>query len=43
MVFVICEECRAIPECEFCLCDDLPDKTVVFLTVAPHDKAYAVK
>ncbi|MCW5199597.1 hypothetical protein VU05_02570 [Desulfobulbus sp. F1] len=43
MVFVICEECRAIPDCEFCFCDDLPDKTVVFLTVAPHDKAYLVK
>jgi mRNA-degrading endonuclease RelE of RelBE toxin-antitoxin system len=43
IVFVICEECRAIPECEFCFCDDLPDKTVIFLTVAPHDKAYSVK
>ena len=43
MVFVICEECRTIPDCEFCLCDDLLDKTVVFLTVAPHDKAYSVK
>jgi mRNA-degrading endonuclease RelE of RelBE toxin-antitoxin system len=43
IVFVICEECRVIPDCEFCFCDDLPDKTVVFLTVAPHDKAYSVK
>ena len=43
IVFVICEECRKIRECEFCFCDDLPDKTVVFLTVGPHDKAYAIK
>lgn len=43
IVFVICEECRSIPECEFCLCEDFPDNTVVFLTVGPHDKAYAMK
>lgn len=43
IIFVICEECKNISECEYCFCDDLPDKTVVFLTVGPHDKAYAVK
>ncbi len=43
IIFVICEECRHIPECEYCFCDDLPDKTVVFLTVGPHDRAYAMK
>jgi mRNA-degrading endonuclease RelE of RelBE toxin-antitoxin system len=43
IIFVICEECRTIPECEYCFCEDLPDKTVVFLTVGPHDKAYALK
>lgn len=43
IVFVICEECRTIPDCEFCFCEDFPNKTVVFLTVAPHDRAYAVK
>ena len=43
VVFVICEECREIPESEFCFCDDLPDKTIVFLTVGPHDTAYAMK
>jgi len=43
IIFVICEECRNIPECEYCFCDDLPDKTVVFLTVGPHDRAYAIK
>ncbi|MGM0418296.1 MAG: hypothetical protein ACQEQS_06210 [Thermodesulfobacteriota bacterium] len=43
VVFVICEECLDIADCGFCFCDNLPDKTVVFLTVGPHDKAYAVK
>jgi len=43
IIFVVCEECRKVPECEYCFCEDLPDKTVVFLTVAPHDKAYALK
>ena len=43
VIFVICEECRNIQECEFCFCENLPDKTVVFLTVGPHDKAYALK
>ncbi len=43
VIFVICEECRNIPECEYCFCDDLPDKTVIFLTVGPHDRAYALK
>ncbi|MBF0230913.1 MAG: hypothetical protein HQK63_15200 [Desulfamplus sp.] len=43
ILFVICEECRKFAECRFCLCQDFPDKTVVFLTVGPHDKAYAMK
>ncbi len=43
VIFVICEECRRIPDCEYCFCDDMPDKTVIFLTVGPHDKAYAIK
>ena len=43
IVFVICEECRHIPQCEYCFCQDLPDNTVVFLTVGPHDRAYAIK
>ena len=43
IIFVICEECKEISECQYCLCDELHDKTVVFLTVAPHDKAYALK
>lgn len=43
IIFVICEECRKIPKCEYCFCDGLEDQTVVFLTVGPHDKAYSIK
>jgi len=43
IIFVICKECRKIPECEYCFCDNLSDDTVVFLTVGPHDKAYSIK
>jgi hypothetical protein len=43
LIFVICEECRHLSKCEFCFCENLPDKTVVFLTVGPHDRAYARK
>ncbi len=43
VIFVVCEECRKISECEFCFCDNVSDNTVIFLTVGPHDKAYAVK
>ena len=42
IVFVICEECRHIPEREFCFCEGLEDRTIVFLTVGPHDRAYAI-
>lgn len=43
IIFVVCEECRYILSCQFCFCNDLPDQTVVFLTIGPHDKAYALK
>ena len=43
IIFVVCEECRRIPDCEYCFCEELPDNTVVFLTVGPHDKAYTIK
>jgi len=43
IIFVICEECRRIPECEYCFCDNRSDETIVFLTVGPHDRAYAMK
>ena len=43
LIFVICEECRRVPDCKYCFCEGLGDKTVVFLTVGPHDRAYAIK
>ena len=43
VIFVICEECRLISDCEYCFCEGLTDRTVVFLTVGPHDKAYEMK
>ena len=43
IIFVICEECRKEPECEYCYCAGLSDQTVVFLTVGPHEKAYTLK
>lgn len=43
IIFVVCEECRKVQKCEFCFCENVPAKTVVFLTVGPHDKAYAMK
>jgi len=43
VIFVICEECRQIEQCEFCLCEGHADKIIVFLTVGPHDRAYAIK
>ena len=32
-----------VPECGFCFCENLPNETVVFLTVGPHDRAYAIR
>jgi len=43
ILFVVCEECRRVPECKFCFCEGLPDETVIFLTVGPHERAYAVQ
>ena len=43
IIFVICEECRREPVCEYCFCEGLSDQTVVLLTVGPHDKAYQMK
>lgn len=43
IIFVICEECRKEPECEYCYCEGLADQTIVFLTVGPHDKAYSMR
>ena len=43
IIFVVCEECRRVPECRFCFCEGLLDKAVVFLTVGPHERAYAIR
>jgi hypothetical protein len=43
IIFVVCEECRCVPECRFCFCEGLPDKAVVILTVGPHEQAYAMR
>jgi mRNA-degrading endonuclease RelE of RelBE toxin-antitoxin system len=43
IIFVICEECRNVAECSYCFCEGLADKTVVFLTIGPHERAYAMK
>jgi mRNA-degrading endonuclease RelE of RelBE toxin-antitoxin system len=43
LIFVICEECRKISECEYCFCTNLSDNTVVFLTVGPHERAYDMR
>jgi hypothetical protein len=43
IIFVVCEECRMVAECEYCFCDGLEDQTIVFLTVGPHDRAYAME
>ena len=32
-----------MPECRFCFCEGLPDETVVFLTLGPHEQAYAMR
>jgi len=43
IIFVVCEECRRFPACKFCFCEGLADETVIFLTVGPHERAYAVR
>ncbi len=43
VIFVVCEECRRIPQCEYCFCENLSNYTIIFLTVGPHDNAYAMK
>ena len=43
IIFVICEECRHIKACQYCFCENREDKTVVFLTVGPHARAYTLR
>ena len=43
MIFVICEECQSIKECQYCFCEGRTPETVVFLTIGPHARAYAMR
>ena len=43
IIFGVCEECRQVPACRFCFCEGLPDQTVIFLAVGPHERAYAMR
>jgi Txe/YoeB family toxin of Txe-Axe toxin-antitoxin module len=43
LIFVVCEECRQIPECRYCFCEGWSSRTVIFLTVGPHTRAYALR
>jgi len=43
IIFVVCEECRRKTDCLYCFCEGRTDKTVVFLNIGPHDKAYTMK
>ena len=43
IIFVICEECRYIQACQYCFCEGREDKTVVVLTVGPHNRAYTMR
>ena len=43
IIFIICEECRYIEKVEYCFCEGLSDKTIVFLTVGTHEAAYAME
>ena len=43
VIFVICEEYWQVKKCRFPLCEGQEDETVIFLTVGPHDAAYAME
>ena len=43
IIFVICEECQSIKECQYCFCEERTPETVVFLTIGPHTRAYAMR
>ena len=43
IIFVICEECRKVKDCQFCFCEGLADRAIVFLTFGPHKRAYQMK
>jgi mRNA-degrading endonuclease YafQ of YafQ-DinJ toxin-antitoxin module len=46
VIFSVCEECRArkfqkLVGCSLSICERLDLKTIVFLTIGPHDKIYS--
>ena len=43
IIFVICEECQSIKECQYCFCEGKAVKTVIFLTIGPHARAYTMR
>ena len=43
VIFVVCEEYWQVKEYRFPLCEGQEDATVIFLTVGPHDAAYAME
>ena len=43
VIFLICQEYQHFQERQYPGCEGQEDETVVFLTVGPHDRAYAMK
>lgn len=45
LLFAVCEECRRLghqAENNCFGCSEMPDNTVYFFTISPHDDAYAI-
>lgn len=43
VIFLICQEYRHLQGRQYPRCEGQEDETVVFLTVGPHDRAYALR
>ena len=43
VIFLICQEYRQFQGRQYPRCEGQDDETVVFLTVGPHDRAYAMR
>lgn len=43
LIFVICGEYWKVKKSQFSACEGKKDETIIFLTVGPHDAAYAMK
>ena len=43
VIFLICQEYQHFQERQYPRCEGQADETVVFLTVGPHDRAYALR